>query len=64
MAQQNAALLTPNRLADRLGISPRTLQDWRSRKVGPPWIRVGRVIRYREEDVNEWIEKRTEEGQA
>lgn len=42
-----------------LGFSPRTLQAWRVRGGGPPFIKVSdRCIRYREEDLYRWIEER------
>ena len=56
----SAAESEPDRLlhqADvsrRWRISPRTLEAWRHRKAGPPFIRVGRSIRYRLQDVLEY----------
>jgi hypothetical protein len=29
-----------------LGLSPRTLQAWRVRGGGPPYLKIGRVVRY------------------
>ena len=36
----------------------KTLQAWRCRGGGPPFIRVGRLVRYRPQDVEAWIESR------
>jgi transcriptional regulator with XRE-family HTH domain len=37
--------LTQEELADRLRQSPRTLEGWRYRKVGPPYVKLlGRVL--------------------
>lgn len=38
-------------LAAMLDISPRTLQGQRQRGEGPPYIKVGRLVRYRPIDV-------------
>lgn len=36
----------------------KTLQAWRCRGGGPPFIRVGRLVRYRPQDVEAWITSR------
>jgi hypothetical protein len=38
-------------LADRWGLSPRTLENWRWRGEGPPFVKVGRKVVYRLVDV-------------
>ena len=38
--------------------SLKTLEAWRCRGGGPPFIRVGRLIRYRPDDVARWCESR------
>ena len=52
-------LLTPPELADLLGIPEATLAQWRYRHVGPPYVKVGRHIRYRVEDIEAWVEAQT-----
>jgi len=44
-----------------LAMSPDTLRDWRYSKplVGPPFIRIGRSVRYRLVDLLEYLDKRT-----
>ena len=37
--------------AEVIGCAPRTLANWRSQRRGPRFIRVGRLIRYRIEDL-------------
>ncbi|HUF94659.1 MAG TPA: helix-turn-helix domain-containing protein [Acidimicrobiia bacterium] len=49
-------LLTVQELADYLGVPIGTLYQWRYRKEGPPGFRVGRHLRYRWKDVEDWIE--------
>src|SRR5690606_15901439 len=54
--EQRARLLTVQELADYLGVPVATLYQWRHRREGPPGFRVGRRVRYRWSDVQEWIE--------
>ena len=50
-------LLHPEALAACLQVSTKTLSNWRSRRIGPAFVRLqGGVIRYREEDVAAWLE--------
>ena len=54
-------LLTPAEAAEILGIKVDTLTIWRSTKRYPlPFVRVGRRIKYKAEDVLSFIEARTE----
>jgi excisionase family DNA binding protein len=41
------ALLTEDEAAELYGLSPRTFQAWRTENRGPPYVRLGRAIRYR-----------------
>ena len=51
-------LLTTTEAAALLGLSPLTLQDWRSRNRGPRYVRLSRrAIRYRPSDIEDFIEK-------
>lgn len=43
-------------------ISPLTLADWRTKRTGPAYIRVGRLIRYRQTDLDAWLETRVKKG--
>ena len=53
-------LLTTDQAATHMNIKPQTLIIWRSTKRYPlPFIRVGRSIRYRVEDLDRWLESRT-----
>jgi excisionase family DNA binding protein len=42
-------------LADRLGVSRSTLQSWRYSGRGPRYIKVGRLIRYRNADIDAYL---------
>ena len=53
-------LLTEAEAAEFLQVSPRTLQGWRYNGGGPRFVRISRrIIRYRRQDLLDWIEKRT-----
>ena len=50
-------LLTEKEAGKLLGFSIRTLQKWRIQGEGPPFVRISaRAIRYRREDLDQWIE--------
>jgi len=57
-------LIDQVRLSKMLGISTKTAEAWRSRRGGPPYIKVGSLVRYRVSDVMRWIERRTVESDA
>jgi predicted DNA-binding transcriptional regulator AlpA len=48
-------LLTPKEAADRLRVSLSWLAKARMRGDGPPFVRVGRSIRYCEAVLDQWI---------
>jgi excisionase family DNA binding protein len=47
--------LTPQELADELRLPKDTIYTWRSRGRGPRGHRIGRHVRFRRSDVNEWL---------
>lgn len=59
------SLLTPQDVAHRLGVSTTTLSSWRSTKRYPlAYVKVGRLIRYRLADVEEFELARLQEAVA
>lgn len=48
-------LLNEVEAADLLRLSVRTLQAWRCKGIGPRFVRIGRIIRYRRGDLTDWI---------
>ena len=58
---QRHRLLTVDELAEYLGVPIATLYAWRHRRQGPPGFRVGKHLRYRIGDVQEWIERQLEQ---
>lgn len=51
-------ILNTNQAASYLGLSPRTLEDWRCRGGGPIFRKLGkRIVRYRLDDLNMFLEQ-------
>lgn len=48
-------LLRPKDVAEILGVPVATLYQWRYRQKGPRALRVGRHLRYRQQDLQEFI---------
>src|SRR3954453_12233370 len=48
-------LLTRDQAAQALGIALATLDNWRSQRRGPVYLKIGATIRYREEDIQRFI---------
>jgi excisionase family DNA binding protein len=48
--------LTTPQAAQYIGMSPRFLEKRRLEGGGPPFIKVGRAIRYRETDLDQFLE--------
>lgn len=38
------------------GLKPKLLAEWRYKKIGPRYYKVGRIILYPFEDLEEWFE--------
>ena len=45
--------ITTKELCEWLKISPNTANNWR--RKGLPYVRVGNTVRYKKEDVENWI---------
>ena len=54
-----AELLTPSQVAARLSVSLHTLQAWRSKCVGPKYVKlaggVNASVRYRSDELEAWL---------
>jgi DNA-binding transcriptional MerR regulator len=53
------ALLAEVYAAELLGLSSRTLQAWRTKGIGPAFVRAGRAVRYRRRDLIAWMDANT-----
>ena len=52
---KNSILLTEEDTSARLKLSRNTLRNWRSQKKYIPFVHLGRSVRYREKDVENFI---------
>ena len=59
MVNSASQLLDTHALANRLTNKPNTIEGWRIKGIGPRYIKIGRLVRYRIEDVEVWIEAQT-----
>lgn len=58
-------LLTPQQTANQLGVTPHTLAVWRCEKRSTlPFIKVGRLVRYRQQDIDDYINRQLQPGCA
>lgn len=55
----SSKLLDTTEVADMLGNKKNTIEGWRITGVGPRYIKIRRLVRYRLSDVEEWLEAQT-----
>lgn len=51
------SLMNQKQVAEYLGKSVKTLERDRWAGIGIPFVKVGRLVRYRADDVMEWLEQ-------
>lgn len=51
-------LLTETEVAEIIGVKPATLRNWRCQNRGPVGRKIGSNVRYTEDAVAEWLDKR------
>ena len=56
--------LTDIEVANRLGVSRFTVRSWRLKGVGPRFLKMGRAVRYRPQDVDDYERQALVETQA
>lgn len=54
--------LDSDQAAKYLGLKRTTLEAWRCRGGGPKFAKLGRAVRYRQADLDAWIESRIREN--
>jgi predicted DNA-binding transcriptional regulator AlpA len=54
----NEPLWADPQLAKALDVQPQTPAAWRTRNQGPPYLKIGKLVRYRPSLVKEWLETR------
>lgn len=59
-ALKGTELLTSEQAAAYIGVSPGTLEVWRcTKRYHLPFIKVGRLVRYRKSDLDSFLDRRT-----
>ena len=53
-------LLTAREVGERLRLKPSALAARRAKGMGPPYIKIGRSVRYRVRDLNQWLRSQNE----
>ena len=60
LTNSKSALLNNEEAAEYLGVAPNSLAVWRTTKRYPiPYVKVGRLVKYRLADLNSFLESRT-----
>lgn len=62
MSHELPALLTTEQTAPLLGLTAEALDCRRKRQQGPPFVRIGRLVRYRPADVAAWVDELARAG--
>lgn len=52
---QKSILFTSHQAAEFLNLSPKTLCNWRCHGKGPKFCKIGRNVRYRQQDLEDWL---------
>lgn len=50
-------LLSPKEVEDLFGIKESTLAQWRWLRTGPDFFRLGRMIKYKTEEIEKFLEE-------
>lgn len=63
IVERTSELLDEKQAAEHLTVSPGTLSVWRSTgRYNLPFVKVGRMVRYRRSDLDEWLDARLRES--
>lgn len=62
--EDTRTLATRAEVAKYLGLPVGTLVQWGHKRIGPPYIRVGRHARYRWSDVEAWLDAQDTGGKV
>ncbi len=54
---EKSRLLTPEEVSALIGVPVATLAQWRYRKCALPYLRIGRLVRYSQADVESFLQR-------
>lgn len=57
-------LLTESDVAERLQVSLASIRRWRLERRGPTFVKMGALVRYRPEDLENWLASLPSRGNA
>lgn len=68
-ATESPVILTPQAVSAKTGVAVQTLCNWRNlskpgQVIGPRYFKLGRLVRYSEADVDDWVEALRAQGRA
>ncbi len=55
MADTRPDLIKPKELADEWQLSEKTLSNWRSAGIGPPYVKLHGAVRYSRKRSEKWL---------
>jgi len=56
MTAEASSLLNEYELSERLRVSIATVRRWRYTGGGPRFLKLGSLVRYKREDIDQWLE--------
>jgi len=60
LKDQSDPIFTPPQTANYIGVTENTLSVWRcTKRYSIPYIKVGRLVKYRKSNLDTWLESRT-----
>jgi predicted DNA-binding transcriptional regulator AlpA len=63
VGDQPSLFLTDRDVARLLQVSVASVRRWRLLRQGPKYFKIGAAVRYRSEDLSEWIQSRPTGGE-
>ena len=57
LKNQTPPIFTTPKAAEALGVKPATLEVWRCQGRGPVFVKLGRAVRYRQCDLDDFINR-------
>jgi hypothetical protein len=57
------ALLNEEEIAEKIGVTPRCIRDWRNRRI-IPFLKIGRIIRFNPGDVAQALQQYKREAEV